>query len=44
MHKVFAEFAILSEMRLIYLNHMRELLKREGRLSLSTFTIGILQK
>jgi hypothetical protein len=34
MHKVFVEYTILQDMRLIYLNHMRELLKREGRLEL----------
>ncbi|SEC65556.1 hypothetical protein [Paenibacillus sp. GP183] len=34
MHKVFVEYSILQDMRLIYLNHMREWLKREGRLEL----------
>src|SRR6476659_9260707 len=34
MHKVFVEYAILQDMRLFYLNHMREWLKREGRLEL----------
>jgi hypothetical protein len=34
LYKVFVEYTILQEMRLIYLNHMREWLKREGRLEL----------
>jgi hypothetical protein len=34
MYKVFVEYAIIKEMRIIYLNHMREWLKREGRLEL----------
>jgi hypothetical protein len=34
MYKVFAEYAVIQDLRLIYLNHMREWLKREGRLEL----------
>jgi hypothetical protein len=34
LHKVFVEYTILQEMRLVYLNHMREWLKREGRMEL----------